>query len=408
MGIPRFWYSSGMSISEKAKARWADPEFRKRISEKLKLFWADKANKKRMQQAAVASWEGRDDRRAVVAAATSLARRGTTLSPEHRQAISHGLATSDKINHPIPKLTREELKERTRAAKQAKWHLCQCSQTCQAMVKSERFYARGHSPASHTEERDRKATETIVRRFLSGELHNPSGDDNVSKRPEVRQKISDFHRGKPKSEEHRDKISESKTGVPLSSEHKAAVSAGLLGHEVTDVTRAFMSKSTTKARASKFWASIPKGTILDHPAWNKGLTKETDSRVAEYSEKLIGHPIHSYGHYPYGGKVMRCTWEVAYAMSLDKQGVAWEYEEYVFPVGKGPWRGVTYRPDFYLIKSRTFVEIKGAWLNGSEAKIKKFRKLYPKVKLKVFTQMELIKMGILNEKGKVPFRVEKI
>src|ERR1039458_4457914 len=55
--------SPGMlSVSEKAKTRWADPAFRERMRQKTLSYWANPANTAKMSAAAKASWEGRDDR----------------------------------------------------------------------------------------------------------------------------------------------------------------------------------------------------------------------------------------------------------------------------------------------------------------------------------------------------------
>jgi endonuclease I len=264
-------------------------------------------------------------------------------------------------------------------------HFCQCSQGCRAVVKTPGvLYARGHSPASHSEERNAKAQKEIQRLCDEGLIKRLYGEDNVSKRLEVRAKISKALTGHVKSAEHRRKLSEAKAGVPLTEEHRKHMSEGLKGHPVSEKHRQLMSKKMKAARKRKKW--IGRSGPLTYPVWNKGLTKETDARVAAYGQKNVGHPIHSYGRYPYKGALMRSTWEVVYAKYLESHNLAWEYEKKVFYVGRGPWNGITYRPDFYIPEQDLYVEVKGAWLNGSQAKIKAFREKYPEIHLLVVTQ----------------------
>ena len=86
---------------------------------------------------------------------------------------------------------------------------------------------------------------------------------------------------------------------------------------------------------------------------------------------------------------MRSSWEILYAKYLDKNKIKWEYESKQFDLGK-----LTYRPDFYLPKTDTYIEIKGYWRAGARKRVKLFYKLYPLIKLEIKTQIELEKLGI--------------
>jgi hypothetical protein len=55
------------------------------------------------------------------------------------------------------------------------------------------------------------------------------GDNNPSKRPEIREKISAALKGKPKSQEHRDALAAAHTGKTMSPEHRAIMSAANKG-----------------------------------------------------------------------------------------------------------------------------------------------------------------------------------
>ena len=55
----------------------------------------------------------------------------------------------------------------------------------------------------------------------------------------------------------------------------------------------------------------------------------------------------------------------------------------------------TYRPDFYLPKTNEYIEIKGYWRNDAKTKFKLFKKLYPKIKVKILMKPKLQILGVL-------------
>ena len=94
-------------------------------------------------------------------------------------------------------------------------------------------------------------------------------------------------------------------------------------------------------------------------------------------------------HYSYKGFDLHGTWELKYAMWLDRQSINWirckESFKYEF-LNKIR----LYTPDFYLIESNTYIEIKGFKTEKDNAKWKQFPK-----KLIVLTKKELKEMGII-------------
>ncbi len=139
--------------------------------------------------------------------------------------------------------------------------------------------------------------------------------------------------------------------------------------------------------------------LIGKPSWNTGLTKDTHPALAKMSADFAGR-IPNWGKYPVeykrGRKVvaMRSTWEVAYAKFLDKQGIKWQYEPRWFNIGKGPWRGISYTPDFYLPATDTYTEVKGYLSKLNATKITAFRNKYPEVKLDVLQKKELLAAGV--------------
>lgn len=148
--------------------------------------------------------------------------------------------------------------------------------------------------------------------------------------------------------------------------------------------------------------------------WNKGLTKETDERVAEYSKKLLGHDVvnpnvfnewreknnivQTYPKLDYVeelGHSVRSGWERKFGLMLKRNGIEYSYESKTFRIADGD-RKRRYTPDF-LVKD-TFVEIKG-FIRAEKIRILGlFKRQYPNVKL--------IIVGLDNCSGyEVPFSV---
>lgn len=143
---------------------------------------------------------------------------------------------------------------------------------------------------------------------------------------------------------------------------------------------------------------ISRHSITGRDAWNKGLSKETDSRVEKYSNttsslyksgKIKGHigdanpakraevrskisltctnkarngqwhiSLSKKMQYVYNDIVLDSKWELLYAIYLDEHCIMWERCKqrfrYTFE-GKEHW----YTPDFYLTDDDVFIEIKG-------------------------------------------------
>ena len=82
-------------------------------------------------------------------------------------------------------------------------------------------------------------------------------------------------------------------------------------------------------------------------------------------------------------------------MGLDENNVDWLYEPMIFDLGD-----TTYLPDFYLIKSGRFIEIKGYMRKSAQNKINLFRGMYPGEWLEVLFREDLIEMGVLTKDAK--------
>lgn len=81
---------------------------------------------------------------------------------------------------------------------------------------------------------------------------------------------------------------------------------------------------------------------------------------------------------------LRSSYEVRYAKYLDRNNIKWEYEFRRFDLGN-----TTYTPDFYLPEMNKYIEVKGWWRKIAKDKYELFKKLYPKIKIKIITRKEL-------------------
>ena len=164
---------------------------------------------------------------------------------------------------------------------------------------------------------------------------------------------------------------------------------------------------------------------VSHVAWNKGLTAETDERVrrngdslhkyyeanpnlkrkplteehkakisATINNKVANGTWHASlarnMHYTYHGIDLHGMWEVRFAEWLDANNIEWRRPSENFPY---TFEGVLhqYTPDFYLIDSKTYIEIKGYKTNKDQAKWDQF----PADRtLKVLLAEDLLELGL--------------
>jgi len=144
--------------------------------------------------------------------------------------------------------------------------------------------------------------------------------------------------------------------------------------------------STMKDRYSQEevsgWASRGGQATAEGGVWNKGLTKETDERVAAQAKALIGHAPNKGSGCGKGGyrddiqMYVRSTWEADFVRILNLLGVDFEYEPKCFDLG-----GDSYLPDFWIPKFQLWVEISG-WISPQKAcRLELFRTKYPQENL---------------------------
>jgi len=120
----------------------------------------------------------------------------------------------------------------------------------------------------------------------------PGGDGmyiGFHHKEETKKQISKSMKGKQNclgnklSEEHKQNISDGNKKVEHTEEWNRKVGDAHRGKIVTEDTK----KKMSKAKKGKSINRIKPG----HTAWNKGLTKETDERVAKVAKSLKGHVV---------------------------------------------------------------------------------------------------------------------
>lgn len=120
--------------------------------------------------------------------------------------------------------------------------------------------------------------------------------------------------------------------------------------------------------------------------------------------KVSGKNNHSYGQLPsitssqgrwcyYNSPLqsrirLRSSWELKYAQYLDSKNILWYYEYKTFNLGD-----TTYTPDFFLIKDKKFIEVKGYMTNNAQIKINRFLEQYNE-NLEILYKKDLLKLGI--------------
>lgn len=87
---------------------------------------------------------------------------------------------------------------------------------------------------------------------------------------------------------------------------------------------------------------------------------------------------------------MRSNWEVAYANWLNDQQINWRYEPVTFVLLDGR----AYTPDFLLVETYEYVEVKGWLRKEHDDKMRQFRQENPNIKLILADKNFLTSLGI--------------
>ena len=94
------------------------------------------------------------------------------------------------------------------------------------------------------------------------------------------------------------------------------------------------------------------------------------------------------------GKFHYCRgrWEEAVARYFNRERIPYEMPQLFSLVIRG--KKATYTPDFYLTKSKLYIEVKGRWMGDARSKWLTFCRQYPTVKKEIWNKKRLQKIGI--------------
>ena len=197
---------------------------------------------------------------------------------------------------------------------------------------------------------------------------------------------------------------------------KTPVSCAICRKELSG-ERALRSHSTQMHSGVK--DTSKRGKPAGTPAWNKGLTKETDARVAQYAKSNKGKTgsfsgrshtdetkkaisqklsINNKGGrakwYEVDGQKVQGTWERDIAAKLSEMGVKWQklktnkHTLSYYMDGKDR----SYTPDFYLPAFDVFLEVKGFWWGRDREKMAIVQETHPAVRICIIEKEQFKKI----------------
>lgn len=169
------------------------------------------------------------------------------------------------------------------------------------------------------------------------------------------------------------------------------------------VTAHWWRNHTEKGKSHVSYGIGPKKSYKRKtPAWNKGLTKETDLRVAKYGQtisKVFQKQISEGTYVPnrmgdearqrlserqslcnsggkskwytIAGRKVQGTYELKFAQHLEEQKIIWKKikkNDSIFKYKKDD-KMKSYSPDFFLPEFNIYIEIKGYWWGNDENKM---------------------------------------
>lgn len=193
----------------------------------------------------------------------------------------------------------------------------------------------------------------------------------------------------------------------------------------------------SKANHSRWCDKNPKATHYretngkNNRSWNKGLTKDTDTRVAAItvksknftqihggsflgkthstdakiaiSKSMMGNrnANHRGDRQSYYNNIrMDSRWEVGTARYLDNISSMWRYNEKSYRLSDGRY----YYPDFFVYENDLLVkviEVKGYFRESNRQKYNMFLSEYPNVPIELWQRDKLFELGIIDASGYV-------
>ena len=121
------------------------------------------------------------------------------------------------------------------------------------------------------------------------------------------------------------------------------------------------------------------------------MAKTIDQQQREIKHEIALKQNRSFKGKIVGGKrkdlesdYFRSKWEANYARYLNQMEINWEYEPKTFWFEDIRSGTTSYTPDFYLVDSDEWVEVKGRWDSKSKTKLRRFKKYHPEEFAKLY------------------------
>ena len=176
------------------------------------------------------------------------------------------------------------------------------------------------------------------------------------------------------------------------SEFKKGKNHIMYGTHLSKKTRKLLSKINTGEGNGFFGKHHTLKTRKKMSGRGPDASGENNHMYGKPSPKGSGRSIGCHYRSPLQGKVwLRSTYELGYAKYLDSKRVLWKHEHRTFTLSNG----TSYTPDFYLVKKKKYVEIKGYTSKIAQEKMNLFRQEYPDIKFKILYSEDLVRKGIL-------------
>jgi len=150
--------------------------------------------------------------------------------------------------------------------------------------------------------------------------------------------------------------------------------------------RKYCSIKCTNLSLSKRYSG-EKFSGKNNPNFGNGEKLKQAWKNGFYDDREL--PPHSYGNGAYhNGIWMRSSWEIKYALYLEKLNIKYEYEKTRFKLKNGK----TYTPDFYLIEREIYIEVKGYWYKKAAEKFKLFLEEFKEITIVIEDKVDAWKI----------------
>jgi hypothetical protein len=177
-------------------------------------------------------------------------------------------------------------------------------------------------------------------------------------------------RGEKMSEEQKRKISESEKGKFVSAVTRRKISENQAGRKLPDWLKLKISLAHKRRVISE--RQMAQVKLLGLAGRGRVVSESTRRKLSEGISRAVlqGKMRRKNKRLHYNGLFMRSSWEVKVAEWLDEHKIAWEYECYRYMCGNGR----VYIPDFKLLESCDFLEVKGFVSGDDKYKMSEFVK----------------------------------